>query len=55
MSVEKMNESKSTSLDELTKTKKPDGVQLAEEELSKAAGGGSTCCAGTHIKEVIIE
>ena len=63
MSEEKMNESKGTSPDELTKTTKPSDVQLTEEDLATASGGLSImkvvdkttpvlfddCCSGQHV------
>jgi hypothetical protein len=40
MSEEKMSESKSTSPDELTKTKKKSDVELTEQDLQNVSGGG---------------
>jgi bacteriocin-like protein len=41
MSEEKMNESKSTAPDDLTKTKKNSDVELTEQDLQNVSGGGA--------------
>jgi hypothetical protein len=41
MSEEKMNESKSTAPDDLTKTKKNRDVELTEQDLQNVSGGGA--------------
>ena len=41
MSDEKNIDSKNPSADDLTKTKKPEDIQLNEEELTNVPGGGT--------------
>jgi bacteriocin-like protein len=58
MSDQNPIQSKDTSADDLTKTKKPDDIQLTEEDLQQVNGGSDesspkffkNIAAGTHIK-----